>query len=73
MRTYTFSQARQNFASILDQARRDGKVYIKRRDGSLFALEPVPRQQGSPLDVEGIDLDLDADEIVALIRETRER
>ena len=67
---YTYSTARQKLASLLDQASQEGEVYIKRRDGSLFSLKPV-REDRSPLDVPGIDLDLSAEEIVAFVREGR--
>jgi len=72
MTVYTFSEARQNFASILEKAKTEGKVLIKRKDGSLFAIQPVPKQE-SPLDVEGIDVGLSAAEIVDIVREIRER
>ncbi len=38
----------------------------------MFEILPVPRKE-LPLDVRGVDLDLTADEIVGLIRETRKR
>jgi len=72
MTVYTFSEARQNFASLLEKARTDGKVLIKRKDGSVFAIQPVI-QKGSPLDVKGVDVGLDASEIVNILREMRER
>jgi hypothetical protein len=72
MTVYTFSEARQNFASILEKAKTEGQVLIKRKDGSLFAIQPVPKQE-SPLDVEGIDVGLSAAEIVDIVREIRER
>ena len=53
MTTYTFSEARQNFASILEKAKMEGRVLIKRKDGSLFAIQPVTKKD-SPLDVEGM-------------------
>ncbi len=72
MKVYTFSQARQNFASILEEAKREGEVRIKRKDGTVYSIRPV-QKKGSPLDVEGVDLSLTAEEIVAAIREIRER
>ena len=72
MRVYTYSEARQNLASLLDAAQRDGAVGIRRRDGRSFVLRPEP-SGGSPLDVEGVDLGVTTDEIVAMIREGRER
>lgn len=67
---YTYSEARQRLAALLEQAVRDGEVRIKRQDGQTFIIRPEPRK-GSPLDVEGIDLDLTADEIVDFIHEGR--
>jgi hypothetical protein len=36
MNVYTYTEARQNLASLLDQAVRDGEVRIKRKDGQIF-------------------------------------
>lgn len=72
MTVYTFSQARQNFASILDQARKEGEVIIKRKDGSSFVIKPIPKHE-SPLDVKGVDLSISSEEIVEIVREMRER
>ena len=72
MTTYTFSEARQKLASLLEKARREGEVLIKRKDGSLFVIKPISRS-GSPLNVEGVDLALSGKEIVDIVREVRER
>ncbi len=72
MKVYTYSEARQRFARVLDEARKDGEIRIKRRDGTEFTIRPV-RSGGSPLDVVGVDTDLTAEDIVAAIREGRER
>jgi hypothetical protein len=72
MKTYTYSEARQNLASLLDKAKKDGKVMIKRQDGTYFVLRPVNVKQ-SPLNVEGVDTDFSAEDIVSTIREIRER
>jgi hypothetical protein len=72
MRVYTYSEARQRLARLLDEAEDGGEVRIKRRDGSEYAVRRVDRR-GSPLDVPGIDTDLSREEIVAAIRESRER
>ncbi|MFA4835371.1 MAG: type II toxin-antitoxin system Phd/YefM family antitoxin [Dehalococcoidia bacterium] len=72
MTTYTYSEARQKLASLLDQAQVNGEVLIKRKDGSTFVVKPISPSQ-SPLDVEGIDLDISAEEIIDSIRETRSR
>jgi uncharacterized protein (DUF433 family) len=67
---YTYSEARQKLASVLEQAAREGQVRIRRRDGTAFVIRPEQRT-ASPLDVEGLDLDLGADEIVQMVREGR--
>ena len=72
MEVYTFSEARQKFAAVLEQAWNSGEVRIRRRDGQEFTLKPVQKKK-SPLDVEGIDLSLSAREIVDIVREIRER
>lgn len=71
MKTYTYSEARQRLASLLDQAGREGKVQIRRQDGSTFVLLPVTPTR-SPLDVPGVRSSLRRGELVALLREERE-
>jgi prevent-host-death family protein len=70
MRVYTYTEARQNLASLLDQVARDGEVRVKRRDGQVFVIRPLPSTK-SPLDVEGIDLNLSKQEILAFVEEGR--
>ena len=72
MTIYTYSEARQNFASILEQARQVGQVLVRRKDGTIFVIKPVEKND-SPFDVPGIDLNLSRDEIVDLLREVRQR
>ena len=72
MRAYTYSEARQNLASLLETAQRDGAVRIRRKDGRSFVLQPETSAI-SPLDVEGVDLGVESAEIVEIIREGRER
>ncbi len=38
MHVYTYSEARQKLASVLEQAEATGKVIIRRKDGRTFAL-----------------------------------
>ena len=72
MTIYTFSEARQKLSAILEKARIEGEVLIKRRDGSVFVIKPLSKA-GSPLDVNGVDLALSKKEIVDVVREIRER
>jgi len=72
MREVTYTEARQGLAALLEQARRDGAVRIRRRDGQVFVLRPETRK-GSPLDVPSVGLDLTTEEIVAAVQEGRQR
>lgn len=74
MKSYTFSEARQNFATVLEEARRDGAVRIQRRDGQSFVLRPEPPSL-SPLDIAGItpEQPISRDDIVISIQDGRQR
>ncbi len=72
MQVFTYSEARQKLARVLEQAESTGKVLIRRKDGRTFSL--VPEQiLTSPLDVPSIRTDISTQEIVAIVREGRER
>jgi len=72
MKSYTFSEARQHFAALLEQARRDGAVRIQRRDGQSFVLTLEPHKV-SPLDIAGITprRAVTREEILQSIQESR--
>ena len=70
MITYTYTEARQKLASVLEQAAKYGEVRIKRRDGQVFVVKPQKRE-GSPLDVEGLKLRVSREEILESIKESR--
>lgn len=70
METYTETQ--ESLSSLLEQARREGEVRIPAEDGRTFILKPEPAPR-SPLDVEGINLNISTNEIIEFIREGRER
>ena len=72
MTVYTYSEARQNLASLLEQARREGAVQIRCRDGQVFVIQPQ-RPKRSPLDVPVVKADFSADEIVNIVRQMRSR
>jgi len=72
MQIYTYSEARQKFAFILEQAENTGKVLIRRKDGRTFALVPE-KIASSPLDVPSVKAKITTQEIVDIIREGRER
>ena len=69
MRIYTYSEARQQLAKLLDEARR-GEVLIRRRDGATFSLAQK-QLPASPLDVPGINTFARTPDILEAIRESR--
>ena len=70
MKTYTFTEAREKLASLLDQAAREGEVRIKRRDGQIFVIKLYKRID-SPLNVKGLKLNLTRKDILESIQEGR--
>ncbi|MBD3376616.1 type II toxin-antitoxin system Phd/YefM family antitoxin [candidate division KSB1 bacterium] len=70
MIVYSYSQARQNLSTLLNRAKEEGQVMIKRKDGSTFILKPV-YEQSSPLDVQGLDTGISRKEIIEIQREIR--
>ena len=74
MKSYTFSEARQNFATVLDEAQRDGAVRIQRREGQTFVVRPEPSTV-SPLDIAGIQPEqpITRDDILVSIQDGRHR
>lgn len=72
MQVYTYSEARQKLAVVLEQAENTGKVLIRRKDGKTFALTPE-KITASPLNVPSINAIITSKEIVDIIREGRER
>jgi prevent-host-death family protein len=73
MKSYSYSEARGNFATVLDEAERDGAVEIRRRDGAVFRILPLRKSKASPLDVKGVKLGMSAAALVTIVREGRER
>lgn len=72
MEVYTYSEARQKLARVLDEAESTGKVLIRRRDGRTYALVPE-RVAASPLEVPSVKAKLSTQEIVTLVRRERGR
>lgn len=72
MRIFTYSEARQNLASLLDIAVHE-EVLITRRDGSHFKLTALSAvEHSSPFDVPGIKSGVSTGEIIDTLREGRE-
>ena len=72
MQVYTYSEARQKLAEVLQQAESTGKVLIRRKDGRTFALVPE-NNLSSPLDVPSVKANISTQDIVDIIREGREK
>jgi hypothetical protein len=72
MKVYTYSEARRNLATLLDEAGRKGEVRIRRRDGKSFIVRPEQSAR-SPFDVEGADLGLQREQILKAIHDSRRR
>jgi antitoxin (DNA-binding transcriptional repressor) of toxin-antitoxin stability system len=72
MRIYKYSEARQNFSTVLNTAVKE-EVIITRKDGNRFKLVAINKKsKKSPLDIEGIDTDITTEEVLDVIRECRE-
>jgi antitoxin (DNA-binding transcriptional repressor) of toxin-antitoxin stability system len=72
MKIYKYSEARQNFATVLNTALKE-EVIITRKDGNRFKLVSINKKnKKSPLDIDGIDTDITTQEIIDVIRECRE-
>ena len=72
MKVFGYSEATRNLAGVLESAQHDGAAMIRSRDGQSFVGRPEGADK-SVLDVEGVDLRVTTDEIVATVREGRER
>lgn len=71
MKVYTYSQARQNLAEVLNQSK-DEEVVIRRRGGDAFVVLPKPRE-GSPFAVPGVKTRATTADVLAAIRESRSK
>ena len=72
MKVYTYSEARQQLASLLEEASRKGVVKIRRRDGAMFELARAEENE-SGLDVPGLATGIGTAEMLSVLRESRER
>jgi hypothetical protein len=74
MRIYNYSQARQNFTSVLNIALKE-EVVIRRKDGSRFRIVPIieDKKEKSPLEgIKGVKANVTTSELIEIIREGRE-
>lgn len=71
MKVYTYSEARQRLAEVLNIARSE-EVVIKRRGGETFSIL-FRKSKKSPFDIPGIKTKATKKDILAAVRESRER
>ena len=70
MKEYTFSEARQRLAALLDRARKEGAVRRRKRNGQKLILQPE-KQSSSPLDVPVLNLNITREDILEIIQSSR--
>jgi len=70
MEVFTYSEARQSMAALLEKADQGECIRIRRKDGHLFELRAA-KELRSPLDIDGVDLGVSTSEIVDVVRESR--
>ena len=71
MLVITYSEARQNFASVLDKSKNEGAVLVKRADGSVFRISPE-LSNSSPFAGIKTLFDIKHEDILTALRESRE-
>ncbi len=72
MMIYTYSEANKDLSGLLDKAKNDNEVFIRRENGEIFAVRFFFKK-GNTYNLPDTDLGLSRDEIVNCIREVRER
>jgi prevent-host-death family protein len=72
MKIYTYSQARQKLANILEESKSE-EVVIRRRGGDMFTVVPKKSGRRSPFEVLGLKKMINRKDILEAIRESRER
>lgn len=71
MKVYTYSEAKQSLADILNIAKTE-EVIIKRKSGETFSVT-FRKSKKSPFDVPGIQTKANTQDILEAVRESRER
>ena len=72
MKIYTYSQAREKLADILEESKNE-EIVIRRRKGDMFSIAPKSPSRRSPFDVPGLSKKITRKEILEAVRESRER
>ena len=72
MTVFTDDQVRQQLRHGPDRGAATRRGRVKTQDGKEYSVRPVADSR-SPFGIAGVNLNLCADDIVALVREVRER
>lgn len=72
MKIYTYSQAREKLADILEESKKE-EIVIRRRKGDMFSIVPKVPSRRSPFDVPNLGKRISRQEILEAIHESRER
>jgi hypothetical protein len=67
-----YSEARQNLSKVLDTAKAEGRVLIRRADGQEFYITPVVKKSAK-VTWPGVETGLNRAVILSALREARER
>jgi antitoxin (DNA-binding transcriptional repressor) of toxin-antitoxin stability system len=70
MLVVTYSDARKTLAAVLDRAKEEGAVLIRRADGSCFRIVPE-HSDGSPLDIPRLPIALKPGELGQALADAR--
>jgi len=70
MKVFTYSDARQNLAKILQMAKRE-EIEIRRKDGSVYSLRSKSKRSKSPFDVPSVKTKATTKNIIDAVRESR--
>jgi hypothetical protein len=66
----TYQETQESLGTLLERATQEGTIRIQRPNGQVFVLQSNAEQK-SPLDVPGVDLHLNAQQIVEFIHAGR--
>ncbi|MDN3511772.1 MAG: type II toxin-antitoxin system Phd/YefM family antitoxin [Candidatus Jettenia sp.] len=72
MKIYTYSQARNKLAKILEESKNE-EIVIRRRKGDMFSIIPKSLARRSPFNITGLHKNISRKEILEAIHEPRER
>jgi len=73
MTVYSYAEARERLAVLLERALIEGQVKLRSRDGRVFIIRPERLAKTSPFEVRSVKLPISKNDILEAIRESRAR